>query len=104
MDHNAAFVSLAKQGAVVAEISFSGGHDSGEIDDIDVLDADYKNVSLDDETVLLGDAWEVLGNVYGSFALGFSVSGSIRYDVAEGRVVMTRSHEVWKEMDPVDCS
>lgn len=108
MDRKELFAELRRRGAARAIANFSGGHDEGGVDDIQLLSETGFPVGTIQpwgaegiEKEIADVICEPVYNRYYSFAGEFYVNGTVTWDVEKETVVMTgsESEEVWNDFE-----
>ena len=100
------FDKLEEMGAVKADVRFSGGHDEGGADYIEIQlgDGEVKTLyeynwgekkQTDEETELAVALAAPIYSEYGSFAGEFSVCGNVNWIVITRKVVMDGEEQDW---------
>ncbi|MDA9991658.1 hypothetical protein N9E35_01485 [Candidatus Marinimicrobia bacterium] len=121
---------LKAVGVSRAEIHFYGGHDSGDVDEINIevdrdnfthsfayselfSDLDIGYVKTKDELpdhnfgkkdIRFEEALvDPIWSKYGSFAGDYSVDGYLKYDCVNGTVLLTGEESTWQSIGEVNC-
>lgn len=110
MTREEAFTALEEMGAVKAMVYFSGGHDEGGADRIDIVLGDGERKEMyeyswgdhkqtDEELRLAATLAEPVYDCYGGFAGEFSVSGTIEWSIPDRKVYMSGEEQDWIPFD-----
>jgi len=106
MTRDQIFDKLEEMGAVKADVRFSGGHDEGGADYIEIQlgDGEVKtlyeynwgdNKQTDEELALAEALVAPIYSEFGSFAGEFSVCGNVNWIVITRKVVMDGEEQDW---------
>jgi hypothetical protein len=106
MSREEIFTALEEMGAVKAMVYFSGGHDEGGADRIEIVlgDGERKEIyeykfdgkeQTEEEIRLAVSLAAPVYKEYGSFAGEFSVSGDIEWNVPDRKAYMSGEEQDW---------
>ena len=120
-DKKWAFATLRRRGVSRVEVTYSGGGDSGSVDDVTAFGSDGSIVTWDEPQV--SSRWdyetrkhvyprpltedeslylvvsETVYDIYGSFAGEYTVNGKVVWNVVEGTVTNSGTQEVFAYND-----
>lgn len=108
MDKDKVWQAFEKYGVSRAELSYSGGHDEGYVEDYMYFDADDAEMG---EKPFPKDVFAELQNImespldmeYGSFAFEGYVNGTLTWDLQDKSVCMDGSEE-WPKSESIQKS
>lgn len=123
MSRSSVFAALKSKGVAKVEVHYSGGNDEGGVNQIELFDADGKNIGHMDEYYGGTQQWDEatqkwipaaapnddqrlsealcapVYDKYYSFAGDFYVDGIVRWDVATEKVKMSGTEQVSHDED-----
>lgn len=105
--HDRLFAFMGELGIEKIILSYSGGGDSGSVDNVDLSFSKNNKMSLNDRNILtknISDTFEEelaqpIWDKHGSFADGggYSVDGSVTYNVQDKSVILSGTDHYWGE-------